>query len=112
MSFFCLFLFVGPAGECDSVRSPLSPDLLLLPPLLRQIGTLASTFLHLMSELNFRVDTLIEMRRARCFCQPSSKKHGLVLRLLPQTTIRRRGVNHTLFCHAFPIASRGHRYAR
>lgn len=112
MSFFCLFLFVGPAGECDFARCSLSPDLLFLPPLFRLIGTLVSTFLHLMSELNFRVDTLIGMRRARCFCQPSSKKHGLVLRLLPQTTIYSRGVNHTLFCHAFPIASGGHRYAR
>jgi hypothetical protein len=111
MSFFCLFLFVGPGGKFGFARCSLSPDLLFLSRLLRLIGTVASTFPHLMSELNFRVDTLIGKHRARCSCQRSSAKHGLVLRLLPQTTICSHGVNHTLFCQAFPVASGGHRYA-
>jgi len=112
MSFFYLFFFVGPAGEFGSARCSLSPNLLFLDLLFRLIRPLASTFLPLMSELNFRVDTLKEMLHPRCFCQPPSKKHGLVLRLLPQTTMCSLGVNHTLFCHAFPVASGGHRYAR
>lgn len=111
MSFFCLFLFFGPAGEYGFARCSLSPDLLSFPRLFSLIGTGTLILRRLMSALDFQADTLLGMRRAHCSRQSSSKTRGAALRKLPQTKACNPDVNQILFCHAFPVAYGGHRYA-
>lgn len=111
MSFFCLFLFVEPNREYGFVRCCLSSGQLSLPLIFSLIGAGTPSFRRLMFEFDFRADTFIRMRRAHRPYQPSSKKHGLVLRSSPQTTTCDPGVNQILFCHAISVTSGGYRYA-
>jgi hypothetical protein len=110
MSFFCLFLFFGLAGERGVVCCSWSPNLLSLPPLSSLNGTIAPIFRRWLFEFYFRYDTLTGIRSARSGQTPLKKLES-TLRPLSLRATNNRGLKQLLFSHAFFVTSGGHHYA-